>query len=261
MVKPEVLFEDEYLLVVAKPFGWVVNRSATQTNNLTLQDWVEAQRWWGKVVGDSLVEEEEDPGDREFVNRSGIVHRLDKDTSGALLIAKNPEVFAGLQLQFKERQVGKEYQTLVYGDASHLGDRFEIAAPVGRNPRNRMRFAVTQTGRPAKTVLAIEQVARRVAAVKGRPKIELYTLLKASPWTGRTHQIRVHLKSVNHPVVADPLYAGRKQFRASQAWCPRLFLHAARLTFKHPVSLKSLTVVSPLPTELVSAWESLTAVN
>lgn len=237
-MEPTILYEDQDLLVINKPSGMVVNR-AESVKGETVQDWIEGKGITGITSTTSTT-------GTEFEKRSGVVHRLDKETSGVLLIAKTPEAFAELQRQFKAREVEKTYVALVHGRVEPKEG--VIREPVGRLPWNRERFGVLAGGREAeteyKTILKILN--------------EEFTLLELYPKTGRTHQIRVHLKSINHPVVGDPLYAGRKTARRDREWCPRLFLHAKKIVFKHPVSSKMISVEAPLPGELREVLEKLT---
>ena len=175
-----ILFEDEAMLVINKPPGMVVNR-AESVKGETVQDWVEKTY-------------------RIFIaDRAGIVHRIDKETSGILLIAKTPDAFTELQRQFKERIIKKTYLAIVHGKL--VPEEGEINAPVGRLPWNRERFGIVPGGKEAVTKYKIQKY------IKDFSIVELY------PQSGRTHQIRVHVKYINHPIVGDYLYAGRKTAR------------------------------------------------
>lgn len=231
-MKPKILYEDEHLLVIDKPAGWVVN-AAQSVKTETVQDWI-VRNFKFQISNDQL-------------RRSGIVHRIDKETSGVLVIAKTPEVFENLQQQFKERKVEKTYVALVHGGV--LPKEGVINAPVGRLPWNRERFGVLAGGRPAETSYRV--IANYVLHTTS------YTLLELSPKTGRTHQLRVHLKSIGHPIVGDEFYAGRKTAREDRKWCPRLFLHAKSISFAHPVSGEKVNVVSELPEDLQKALAQL----
>lgn len=234
---PWAIFEDEFLLVVAKPAGMVVNR-AESVKQATLQDWLETKIDFGLFA------------ESDFKKRSGLVHRLDKDTSGIILAAKTPEVFRELQSQFKKRVVKKTYLALVHGWPKI--ERGEIDLPIGRNPYNRHKFGIFWPGKKAKTVFEVE---RRFDKRKER-----LALLRLHPLTGRTHQLRVHLQHQGWPIVADPIYGGRKNLRRDAAWCPRLFLHAAGIVFNHPVSGKEIGFEMSLPAELGAVLEGLTLV-
>ena len=219
---PKIIFEDDNILVIDKPSGLVVNRADTTGQIETLQDWIDSKY--------SMF------GEEEFASRSGIVHRLDKDTSGILVIAKTPEAFTNLKNQFKGREVVKKYLALAHGKVEP--SEGTINAPIERSPFNRMHFGVFPGGREAQT------------AYKTNKTYTSYTLLELTPHTGRTHQIRVHLKYINHPIVSDPIYGGRKNYQADLKFCPRLFLHAAYLRIKHPVTGEVLEFNSPLPSDL-----------
>ncbi len=214
-----IVYEDENILIINKPAGLTVNRSET-TKGDTLQDYLEQNY---KIP----------------VERSGIVHRIDKETSGLLIIAKNDEAFTNLQKQFKDRIVKKKYISLVHGRLNSDG---EVSVPVGRLPWNRKRFGVLAGGREAFTKYHII----KAIDING----EAMTLLELYPETGRTHQIRVHLKYLNHPIFGDELYAGRKTARNDRKILPRLFLHASKISFIHPKSGERVEFESDLPKEL-----------
>ena len=227
MKEPQILLEDDSILVMNKPSGWVVNRCET-AGEQTIQSWLEK---YLKIP------------DKGIGRRAGIVHRLDKETSGILLVAKTPAAFENLQNQFKERRVEKRYLALVHGQV--VPKCGIIRASISRSPFNRKKFGVFLGGREAET-------GYRILRYYGD-----FTLLELMPKTGRTHQIRVHLKYVRHPVVGDEFYAGRKTARSDRQWCPRQFLHACYLKFIHPKTGKSLEIVCNLPSDLEKALERL----
>jgi 23S rRNA pseudouridine1911/1915/1917 synthase len=212
-----ILFEDDAMLAVNKPPGIVVNR-AESVKGETVQDWVEK-------TYHIFIE-----------NRAGIVHRIDKETSGILLIAKTPAAFAELQRQFKERVIHKTYLAIVHG--ALVPDTGEIRAPVGRLPWNKERFGIVPGGKEAITKYKVVQHMKDLSFV------ELY------PETGRTHQIRVHLKYINHPIVGDYLYAGRKTARDDRTWAPRVMLHAWKLGCLHPGTGNPLAIEAPIPDDM-----------
>jgi len=183
--------------------------------------------------------------------RSGIVHRLDKETSGILLIAKSKDVFDELQSQFKERKVNKTYLALVHGKVEPKEG--EIKTPVGRLPWNRERFGVLPGGKIAETEYEVLNYFR-----KGNDQ---YSYIEFKPKTGRTHQLRIHAKYLGHPIVSDNLYAGRKTVRKDRLWCPRLFLHASAITFTHPFFKKKVVYKSQLPHDLTESLNSLVKVG
>lgn len=247
-MEPQIIFEDEFLLVIDKPSGMIVNRADTTASVMTVQDW----------VGDYLKVPRGDEASRvpqardtrgtfdsrdTFCERAGIVHRLDKETSGLLLIAKTPEAFVNLQAQFKNREVKKKYLALVHEKV--MPEEGEINAPVGRLPWNRERFGVMPGGKEARTLYKIYKYYNG------------YTLLELSPLTGRTHQIRIHLQYLGFPIVGDTFYAGRKQAAEDRKFCPRVFLHASKISFKHPMSGKMMEFNAALPEELQKIVELL----
>jgi len=237
MNKIKILFEDDDVLVLDKPAGITVNRSDTTIGEETVQDWVEKNL---KLKTSNLKENEE----TDFYKRAGIVHRIDKETSGILIVAKTTQAFENLQKQFKERTVKKTYLALCHGKiAPEIG---EINVPVGRLPWNRKKFGVLAGGREAVTRYRVISIIKNQ---KSKNK-ELLSLLELYPETGRTHQIRVHLKYFNHPIFADFLYAGRKTSRQDRKVLNRVFLHAHKISFIHPVTNKQISLESPLPEEL-----------
>ncbi|RJR15220.1 RluA family pseudouridine synthase [Candidatus Microgenomates bacterium] len=234
-----ILFEDEYLLVINKPAGLVVNRAQT-VKTATIQDWVEQKL---KIQSTESKTEADD-----FYNRSGIVHRIDKETSGCLIIAKTAEVFYELQKIFKEHEVKKEYMALVHGKL--LPASGEITAPIGRLPWNRERFGVVPEGKEAHTAYQVKSYYQDDKGVN-------YTFVELLPTTGRTHQLRVHLAYLGFPIVGDYLYAGRKRKDRDRIWCPRVFLHAQKIAFAHPKNHVMVTVEAPFVTELQQALSVL----
>ncbi len=255
---PKIIFEDNDLWVLDKPAGLVVDKSSTQKED-TLEDWSASQ-------GSTL-------------ERGGIVHRLDKDTSGVILVAKTEAALENLQAQFKERRTKKEYLALVHGFIEGPG---KVEGNIGRNPVRREKFTVLDEGKEAVTEYSpVKNLQFTIYNLKNessgatlqsifndlnkiqRDKLERtnynqFTLLKCYPLTGRTHQIRVHLKYINHPIVADEVYAGRKIVRLDHRWCPRQFLHAAKIGFYHPGNGKWMEVESELPEDLNKALGMLT---
>jgi len=230
-----VLYEDDYLAVVDKPAGMVVHPAAGH--------------WEGTLVNALMgrypdLQEaggfEDEPASNR-PPRPGIVHRLDKDTSGLIVVAKTTRIAELLQGQFQARQVEKTYLALVEGVPA-VGDG-QIDAPIGRDPRQRKRMAATPTGRPAQT-------GYRVVGRFGD-----YALVEVHPRTGRTHQVRVHLAFIGHPIVGDLVY-GRRRSRLA---CGRQFLHAWKLSFTHPVSGAPMSFEAPLPDDLRAVLAQLEA--
>jgi 23S rRNA pseudouridine1911/1915/1917 synthase len=220
----DIIYEDDALLVVNKPAGMVVHPALGHTS--------------GTLVN-ALLAYCPQVADVGGVERAGIVHRLDKDTSGLILIARDETTRAALQRQFKRRQVAKTYLALVEG---HVHPREGvIEAPVGRDKRQRKRMAVVRRGREARTMYrAIEYLAD-------------HTLLEVRPHTGRTHQVRVHLAWMGYPVVGDAVY-GRRRQRLLRG---RHFLHAAGLRFTHPATGEEIELKAPLPPELAAVLKRL----
>lgn len=241
-----ILYEDEDLVVIDKSPGIIVNRSENAKDE-TIQDWAEEKL---KIKNRKLK-----IGDEDFYNRAGIVHRLDKDTSGLLLIAKNPNAFKNLQSQFFNRLVSKRYITLVHDEVNSATG--EIKVPVGRLPWDRRKFGILTSGREASTSF---KVISYYSYISHKQK-NIYTLLEIIPQTGRTHQIRIHLKYLGHPVVADKLYAGRKTYKKDLKFCPRLFLHAGYLKFQHPERGEWMEIRSELPKDLQGVLENLKSSN
>lgn len=240
IMEPRILYEDEQILVIDKPSGMVVNR-ADSAKVETVQDWVESYLNSRRIL--PLDSPAAIPS-AEFEKRSGIVHRLDKETSGVLIIAKTPHAFENLQGQFKERTVEKVYLALVHGEMEQ--NEGTISAPIGRLPWNRKRFGILAGGREAETIYK----RIKIYDLRFKNMGEIYTFLELYPKTGRTHQIRVHLKSIGHPIAGDTFYAGRKTARNDRQWCPRIFLHAKSITFTHPHTGRRFTVTSDIPQDL-----------
>lgn len=252
-MEPKVIFEDSEILVLDKPAGMIVNKADTTVGEKTVQEWVEN---YLKVPKVSREEETRDILDTRdtlatFRARAGIVHRLDKETSGILLVGKTPNAFANLQAQFKERKVKKTYLALVHGKIEPQEGEIDVA--VGRLPWNRKRFGVLAGGRESVTRYRV------INNFQFTMNNEQLTLLELYPKTGRTHQIRVHLQYVRHPIFSDPLYAGRKTSRNDRKLLPRVFLHASKISFSHPVTIKTLFFESPLPEDLRQFLSTLTS--
>ena len=232
-----IIFEDSDLLVINKPPGIVVNR-AESVKEETVQDW--AEKKLHIHPSDASTKEE----DKDFYDRAGFAHRIDKETSGILLIGKTPEAFHELQRQFKERIVKKTYLAIIHG--ALVPPEGEIRAPVGRLPWNRERFGIVPEGKEAVT----KYKNLRTQNSNPNNKKEELSLVELYPETGRTHQIRVHLKYINHPIVSDFLYAGRKTARDDREWAPRVMLHAWKITFIHPTTGEPVAFEAPIPDDM-----------
>jgi 23S rRNA pseudouridine1911/1915/1917 synthase len=238
-MEPRIIHQDNVLLVIDKPSGWIVNEASTTGQVPVVQEWLKKNFDYGIAASKDL--------------RSGIVHRLDKETSGVLLVAKTPDAFSYLQSLFKERKVKKSYKALVHGKVKPA--KGIINENVGRLPWNRERFGVLPGGREAVTKYETVFYCSNTSATS-----DIYTLLDLFPETGRTHQIRIHLKHLGHPIVSDSFYAGRKTSRKDRKWCPRLFLHAASISFKHPNG-KDCDFKTDLPIDLAQVLDSLEKIN
>jgi len=257
-IAPKVIFEDEDLLVLDKPAGMIVNRADTTKDLATVQDFVEKYLKI-RIPKHEVRNKSEGSNDRngfefrdlnfEFTNRVGIVHRLDKETSGILLVAKTLKAFINLQAQFKERKVKKTYVALTHGKIEPAEG--EINVPVGRLPWNRKRFGVIADGRESVTKY------KTINNFQLTMNHELLTLVELYPKTGRTHQIRIHLQYIHHPIFADSLYAGRKTGRQDRKLLPRIFLHASKISFFHPKTNELISFETPLPRDLNNFLESL----
>lgn len=235
MIEPRIIFEDRDFFVVEKPSGWISNEAGTTTTQPVIQTWIKKNFKY--------------PLNGDWEARDGLVHRLDKETSGILLVAKTKQTFEVLQKQFKDRLVQKTYVALVHGRVKL--DSGEINAPVGRLPWRRDRFGVLPGGREAVTHYRV------ITNYQSPITNEQFTLLELTPKTGRTHQIRIHLKHIGHPIVADDFYAGRKTSRNDRKWCPRLFLHAGGIKFIHPLTKRKVEFESPLPLDLTDILKSI----
>lgn len=220
----EVRLEDDHLAVVAKPAGLVVH-PAPGTRSETLVEALAKRMVLAAAAGEG---------------RPGVVHRLDKGTSGLLIFAKTDEAYHALVQMMRERQIERTYLTLVHGRFRLPSGRIE--ASVGRAPR-RGRMAVTGSGREAATSFVVTE------------EIGELSLLEVSLHTGRTHQIRVHLSHIGHPVIGDPDYGRRTAVVARALGLFRPFLHAARLRLMHPIERIQIDVAEELPDDLSSALE------
>ena len=250
---PKTLYEDNDLLVLEKPAGMIVNKADTAKGLVTLQDFVNENypiTSVPKLPKEEYIVDGYNKYD-EFVSRSGIVHRLDKETSGVILVAKNVETFINLQEQFKSGKVKKIYTTLLHGKLEN--ETGEVNEPIGRLPWNRMRFGVFPQGRAAHTIYKVLSFKKH-ADTKDQ---EVLSFVEVYPQTGRTHQIRVHFQFIKHPVYGDELYAGRKTGRDDRKKLNRHFLHASKISLLSPTTNVPVTYESPLPEELDKFFETL----
>jgi 23S rRNA pseudouridine1911/1915/1917 synthase len=216
----DVVYEDKDLLVVNKTAGMVVHP---------------APGHYDDTLVNGLIARYPDLQSEGLEQRPGIIHRLDKDTSGLIIVARNAATHSALAEQMKRREIVKRYLALVEGVVAL--DQGSIDAPIGRNPRHRQQMAITAVGsREARTHFRVLE------------RFPRHTLLLLELETGRTHQIRVHLKAIGHPIVGDPVYGSGSIIRGSTL--ERQFLHAYQLRFTHPTSGTSINLEAPLPKDL-----------
>jgi 23S rRNA pseudouridine1911/1915/1917 synthase len=220
-----VLHEDADVVVIDKPAGLVVHPSAGHADQTLVNALLFHVKDLSGVGGEI---------------RPGIVHRLDKDTSGVMIVAKHDEAHRKLTANWNSDRVRKEYVALVYGTPA--SERGTVDAPIGRDPRDRKKMAVVADGRHAVTDYELAE------------RLRYASLLRCRLRTGRTHQIRVHMKQLGHPIVGDPLYSGPqwrgipdKRVQKVLSSLGRQMLHAARITFDHPATGVVVTVEAPLP--------------
>ncbi|BCD62102.1 23S rRNA pseudouridine1911/1915/1917 synthase [Nitratiruptor sp. YY08-26] len=214
----DIVYEDEDILVVNKPSGIVVH-PAPSVKEATLVDWLKS-----KGISLSTLSGEE---------RHGIVHRIDKETSGLLVVAKNDQVHLALSQQLQDKSMGRYYLAII---EPPLKENIIVDKPIGRSPKNRLKMTIINSGR----------VARSAFVKILQSKNGVYELIGAKLFTGRTHQIRVHLASLQRHILGDSLYG----FKSKKATIPRVFLHAYVLYLRHPKSNKEMRFVAPLPDDM-----------
>lgn len=231
-IELDIVYEDEHLLVINKPAGLVVHPAAGHAA--------------GTLVNAVLSHAPE----VENLPRAGIVHRLDKDTSGIMVVARSLIAHTSLVEQLQDRTMGREYEAVVVGTLTGGGT---VDAPIGRHPRERKKMAVVSSGKPAVTHY---RLVERFAA---------HTLVRCKLESGRTHQIRVHMAHIKHPLVGDPVYGGRMrlpkgatdELRDALAEFRRQALHARQLTLEHPETGEIMSWEVPLPEDMVGLLEAL----
>ncbi len=222
----DVVHEDDHILVLDKPPGLVVHPAPGHLDDTVVN---------GLLARNPEVVSVGEP------RRPGIVHRLDRDTSGLMTVALDDDAYSGLVEALREHRVERVYRALVHGIPASA--RGVVDAPIGRSRRNRMRMAVSTEGRPARTHYEVERTFEGPVPI---------SLLRCRLETGRTHQIRVHLTAIGHPVLGDQTYGRRTSMRA-----PRQMLHASRLGLEHPVTGERLEFRSPIPADMAGIMARL----
>jgi 23S rRNA pseudouridine1911/1915/1917 synthase len=275
-LNPEILFQDQDLLVINKPAGVVVNDAQSVVGE-RVQSWMRArlEQSAGDIAEDKSSWADLVPADFDdsygtpeltFSQRAGMVHRLDKNTSGILVLAKNPGSLVNLLAQFRLRQVQKKYTCLVHGKVDP--EEGVLDFPIGRARKDRKKFAVVIGGRPAQTSYQLEEYFEKLdrnKLIEANPAVATdpneffrqasriyqgFSLVTCAPHTGRTHQIRVHLAHIQHPLVGDVNYVGKKRAKLDPVWCPRHFLHASQIELTHPRSGEPLQIKAELAEDL-----------
>ncbi len=271
----EIVFEDDAFLVVNKPARIILNQAKT-TKEETVQSWFvkkmggeealkeiafDSQAWLDQAP-QNFNEKYGTPA-QIFLQKQGIVHRLDKDTSGVLLLAKNPGSLVNLLDQFKNRKINKKYLCLIHGKTRVNSS--VIRAPIARSTTNRHKFRVDIDGRSASTHyrvlqyysgLNIQELKTQDSNISAKQKKDLeayqqgFSLVECMPKTGRTHQIRVHLSHLGHPIVSDHSYSGEKRSNLDTIWCPRQFLHAKAIGLAHPKTGEQMAFKAELGEDL-----------
>ncbi len=229
----DIVYEDDDLLVVNKGKGMVVHPAAGN--------------WEDTLVNALLHHCEGKLSGINGVLRPGIVHRLDKDTTGLLVAAKTDRAHRGLAEQLEKRTMHRQYEAVVYGLPKNPAGT--ISMPIGRHPKDRKKMAVVEDGRPAVTHYEV------LAAYAGRGATYSHVALRLE--TGRTHQIRVHMAKIGHPVAGDPVYGVPERDKKVFPWLESQCLHARRLSFIHPVTLEPMELEAPLPDDFVQVLTKL----
>jgi 23S rRNA pseudouridine1911/1915/1917 synthase len=242
-LEPTILYEDDQMLAINKPAGLVVHYNG-KTEEPSVVDWILKKYPELKEVGEPIT-----LSTGEIIYRPGIVHRLDRETSGVLLIAKTSSAFEFLKEEFKERRVRKTYNAFVYGVFNEY--EAKITKPIGRSKNDFRQWAV---GREARGEMRDAETEYTVLE-KGKVEGDGFSYVEVKPKTGRTHQIRVHFKSIHYPVVADRLYAPN---RKTALGFKRLALHAHTIELDTP-GREHITIEAPLPADFKKALKTLKA--
>ena len=242
---PTVIYEDEAVLVVDKPTGWLVHGDGRDNSAPTIVDWFLERCPTAQGVGEETVTQTGVP-----LERSGVVHRLDRDTSGVLILAKHAVAYSHLKAQFHDQLAHKEYRAITYGVIAR--STMTIDRPIGRSARD-FRLRSAERGARGRLREAVTEV-RLLAA--GEFQGEKFSAVALAPQTGRTHQLRVHLKAIDRPIVGDTLYAGKRLVASNNLGLERLALHAHILDITLPNGQLE-HFVAPLPAPLATALEHI----
>ena len=243
-ISPEILYEDADIVVINKPAGLVVHADG-RTEEPTLAGWFAKKYPNSKHVGEPIKLKAPSSKLEAVIERPGIVHRIDRETSGALILAKTAEAHEALKQQFKNLEVSKVYHAFVHGNVKD--DMGVIDLPIGRSVGDFRKWSAQRGARGEK------RDAVTFYKVLSRSSDKSWTLVEAKPKTGRTHQIRVHFQALHHPVVGDSLYAPSKP---KLLGFERLALHARSLTF-NKLDGEQITVEAPYPDDFISAIASM----
>lgn len=276
-LSPQIIYEDVDFLIINKSAGIVVNEADSIQEETVqswarkhLEEWSSQKKLWRLQLPSDFDDQYGSP-EEIFENRAGMVHRLDRETSGILVWAKNPTGLVLLMKIFKERRVEKNYLALVHGFLT-LSES-EVSAPIGRLPGKRGVWGVIANGREARTKYQLIShhrldlakfflEAKKRGEFKGKSlqnfserlkDYQAYSLVACQLLTGRTHQVRVHMQHLGHPLAGDQIYQGNKRKKMDAIWCSRHFLHAHSISFHHPFTHQLLKFQAPLPEDLLLA--------
>lgn len=238
---PTILYEDDSVLVINKPHGMLVHEDGWAGHAGTVVAWFLEHTPSAKGVGEVTLSPKGEP-----LERSGVVHRLDRDTSGVMVLAKTAEAHIHIKAQFHDRLAKKEYRALVYGKVNEKWGT--IDRPIGRSARD---FRLRSAEQGARGTLR-DAITNYECLSVGEYKGENFSYLSLKPKTGRTHQLRVHLKAIDRPIVGDILYAGKKLEQSNNLELTRLALHAHNLELTMPNGQKA-NFIAPLPVDLQEA--------
>lgn len=242
-MQPTILYEDEDVLVINKPSGLVVHGDG-RTKEKTLADWVLEKYPETENVGEPIrIESRDKSQETRIIIRPGIVHRLDRDTSGVMLVAKNQKSFESLKDQFKNHRIIKKYEAFVLGKVKEVEG--VIDRPIARSKNDFRKWSAQRGSRG--------EQREAITKYKVISENNEYSFLEVMPETGRTHQIRVHMKAINHPLVGDSLYAGKKE---NSLGFDRTALHSKEVTFTS-INGEKHTILAPYPDDFEKAMNLL----